>query len=125
MKSYLFGILAIGGLCLCKPAPGCAAAVPSTDNPAAIQRKVAARERTAVAKKAVALKKTLAHAHKTERAGGKLRRAMLVLLGLEASRKVTSPAKRDWQLHRLQKQLKVKARLASKAHRRRCLRQMS
>lgn len=125
MKSYLYSIMAIGGLVLFKPAPALATVMPATNNPAAIQRKVAAREQIAIAKKAVALKRTVAHAHKTKKAGAKLGRAMLVVLGLKASRKITSPAKRDLQLHRLQKQLKVKARLESKAHRRRCLRQMS
>ena len=109
-------------LLLPAPAPARNARLLLTDNPVEIQRKAAARERVAVAKKAAALKK--ASSNKSRKSVIKLRRAMLVLLGLEEKKTITSPAKRDWQLHLHQKQLKLKAFQESRAHRRRCVRQM-
>lgn len=125
MKTYLYSLLAIGGMLLLMPTP--APARPTrmlvTDNPAEIQRKAAARERVAVAKKAVALKRTSSGS--SRKGAIRLRRAMLVLLGLEERKAVTSPAKLDWQLHLHQKQLKMKALLESRARRRRCIRQVN
>ena len=109
-------------LLLPAPAPARSARLFLTDNPVEIQRKAAARERVAVAKKAATLKK--ASSNKSRKSVFKVRRAMLVLLGMEEKKTVTSPAKRDWQLHLYQQQLKTKARQESRAHRRRCVRQM-
>ena len=110
----------LGGLLACAPV---AARPAPPDNPTEIQRKAAAREKVAVAKKTAALKK--ASSHKTKKATTKMRRAMLVLLGFEESKHVTSPVKRDWQLHLHQKYLKMMARQESRAHRRRCQRRIN
>lgn len=123
MKTYLYSLLAIGGMLLLTPTPARATRVLSTDNPTEIQRKAAARERVAVAKKAATLKRT---SSSSSRKGAiRLRRAVLVLIGLEERKTVTSPAKLDWQLHMHQKQLKMKAVLASRARRRHCIRQVN
>ncbi|MGY3088980.1 hypothetical protein ACVWYF_002020 [Hymenobacter sp. UYAg731] len=121
MKTYCYTLLAAGGLLLL---PDMAPAAPrpasySADNPTEIQRK-AARERAAAAKKTALVTRT--NARTTRKSSTKLSRAMLVLLGLEASRKVTSPGKLDWQLHQHQQQLKRQALHASQARKRRCTR---
>lgn len=122
MKHSILALLVAAGTLLGAPRPVKAAPVHfSTDNPAEVQRKTAARMRVVEAKKATALKKS---AHKSHKSAAKLRRAMLVLLGLEESKAVTSPAKRDRQLRMRQKHLKMSARHESWAHRARCIRQM-
>ncbi len=124
MKTYLYSLLAIGGMLLLIPAsaPAHPTRMLLTDNPAEIQRK-AARERVTVAKKAATLKRTSSGS--SRKRAIRFRRAMLVLLGLEEKRTVTSPAKLDWQLHLHQKQLKTKALMESRARRRRCIRQVN
>ncbi|MDB5267422.1 MAG: hypothetical protein JWP58_462 [Hymenobacter sp.] len=82
-----------------------------------------ARERAIAAKKAALVTRT--NARTTRKSTTKLSRAMLVLLGLEASRKVTSPAKLDWHLHQHQQQLKRQALHASQARKRRCTRALN
>lgn len=92
-RCHIF-LTAIGLLVLL---PGIAPAAPrvasvSDDIPVEIQRK-AARERAAAAKKAALVTRT--NTRTTHKSTTGLRRTMMVLLGLEATRKVTSPAKLD------------------------------
>lgn len=124
MKSTFYTFLALGGILFLgqNQARATTSLARPADSPTEIQRKTAARTKVAEAKKTEALKK--ATAHKSKKTAAKMRRAMLVMLGLEESRAVTSPLKRQWQLHVHQKQLKMRARQASKAHRVRCQRQM-
>lgn len=98
------------------------AALRSNDTPAEIQRK-AARERAVAARKAILVNST--NVRTTHRSAARLNRTVRVLLGLEASRKVTPPVKRDWQLHRHQQQLKRQAGYASQARKRRCTRALN
>ena len=102
-------------------APAARAAAPGTDDPTEMARKATAREKVATAAKAAkaarAVKK--ASTHRFHRLNSGLSHAMLVLLGMEDSKAVTSPAKRDRQLHIHQKHLKTKAKLEAKARRRR------
>ncbi len=93
-----------------------------TDSPTEVQRKIAAREKVATDKKATKLKKNSSRRTKKMTAG--LGRAMLVALGLEESKRVTSPLSRDRQLHRHQQLLRMKTRQESRAHRARCRRQL-
>ncbi|GAB3873336.1 hypothetical protein GCM10028824_24840 [Hymenobacter segetis] len=92
------------------------------DTPAEIQRK-AARERAVAAKKAVLVSRN--NARTTRKSTAKLNRAVLILLGLEANRKVTSPAKLDWHLHQHQQHMKRQALHASQARKRRCTRALN
>lgn len=124
MKTYYYSLLAAGGLFLLSghaPTIARPASLPA-DNPTEIQRK-AARERAIAAKKAALV--TRNNAHTTRKTATKLNRAVLVLLGLEATRKVTSPGKLDWQLHQHQQQLKRQALHASQARKRRCTRALN
>ena len=125
MKMYCYSLLAAGGLLLLLPAGASAssrAASRPDDNPTEVQRKMA-RERAIAAKKAALVTRT--NARTTRKSTTKLSRAMLVLLGLEASRKVTSPGKLDWRLHQHQQQLKRQALHASQARKRRCTRALN
>ncbi|GAA4025819.1 hypothetical protein GCM10022409_07280 [Hymenobacter glaciei] len=102
-------------------APSARATTPGTDDPTETARKATAREKVAAAAKAAkaakAVKKSSAYRFYKFKAG--LNHSMLVLLGLEDSKAITSPAKRDRQLHIHQKHLKTKAKLEAKARRRR------
>lgn len=123
MKMYCYMLLAAGGLLL----PGIAPAAPHPasypdDSPTEIQRK-AARERAIAAKKAALVNRSTTRT--TRKSSAKLNRAVLILLGLEANRKVTSPAKLDWHLHQHQQQLKRQALHASQARKRRCTRALN
>ncbi|MEL5996016.1 hypothetical protein [Hymenobacter segetis] len=93
------------------------------DTPADVQRKAATREQKAATReKAVAARKASKMqrlAVKSRKVTNKLQRAMLVILGLEDSKAVTSPARLHRQLHAHQKQLKSRARMAARAHRHR------
>ena len=124
MKIRFYCLLATSGLFLLFTGP--VSATPNrysfTDSPTEVQRKVAAREKVATDKKATKLKKNSSRRTKKMTAG--LGRAMLVALGLEESKRVTSPLNRDRQLHRHQQLLKMKARQESRAHRARCRRQL-
>ena len=122
MKPYFYTLLTAGGLLLLAPSPAQAARHSFTETPAEAQRKVVAREKVATEKKALKMSRT--SSHKSKNAMTRLNHSMLVLLGLEASKRVVSPLKRDLQLHRHQQQLKARARQESKAHRTRCIRQM-
>ncbi|MFC6224032.1 hypothetical protein ACFP2F_12345 [Hymenobacter artigasi] len=124
MKTYCYSLLAAGGLLLLSgnaPAVARPASSPA-DSPTEIQRKTA-RERAIAAKKAALV--TRNNARTTRKTATKLNRAVLVLLGLEATRKVTSPGKLDWQLHQHQQQLKRQALHASQARKRRCTRALN
>ena len=112
----LYALLAFTGLTLLSPAAR--ATSPGTDAPTETTRKATAREKTATAAKAAkaANKSSVRH---TNKSNSGLSHSMRVLLGLEASRAVTSPAKRDWQLHKNQNHLRAKIRMEAKARRRR------
>lgn len=102
-------------------APTARAIVPGTEDPTETARKAPAREKIANAAKAAkatkAVKKSSYRRLRKFKAG--LNHSMLVLLGLEERKAVTSPAKLDRQLHIHQKHLKAKAKLEAKARRRR------
>ncbi|MBH8558185.1 hypothetical protein [Hymenobacter negativus] len=125
MNTHSYKLLVAGGLLLL-----CSGFVPATprpassfdDTPAEIQRK-AARERAVAAKKAVLVNRT--NTRTTRKSTAKINRAVLILLGLEANRKVTSPAKLEWHMHQHQKQLKRQALHASQARKRRCNRALN
>lgn len=118
-------LLAAAGLLLLHTGIANAAPRPTSfpaDNPTEIQRKVA-REHAMAAKKAALMTRT--NARTTRKSAAKLNHAVLVLLGLEATRKVTSPARLDWQLHQHQQQLKRQAIHAAQARQRRCTRALN
>ena len=122
---YCYSLLAAGGLLLLLPTSAAASSYPASrrdDNPTEVQRKMA-RERAVAAKKTALVTRT--NARTTRKSSTKLSRAMLVLLGLEASRKVTSPDKLDWRMHQHQQQLKRQALHASQARKRRCTRALN
>jgi hypothetical protein len=116
MKAYFYSLLTVGSLLTTAPAQATISVRTSTENPAEIQRKTAARAKVAEAKKAASTAKRSVWA-KTRKARTKLGRTMLVVLGLEESKAVTSPAKLTRQLHAHQRQLKMKARLNARARR--------
>lgn len=117
----LYALCAAASLMLL--APTARATAPGTDDPTEMVRKATAREKTATAAKAAkAVKKSASRRSRKFKSG--LSHGMLVLLGLEESKAVTSPAKLDRQLHARQKHLKAKAKLESKARRRRTLHQL-
>ena len=113
MKTF-YAICAAASLLL---APAARATTPGTDAPTETARKATAREKVATATKAAKASKASSHRLRKFKSG--LNYGVLVLLGLEKSNTVTSPAKRDWQLHVHQKHLQAKAKLVAKARRRR------
>ena len=110
-------VLIVGSLLTTAPAQATISARTSTENPAEIQHKTAVRTKVAEAKKAAASKAKRSVWAKTRKARTKLGRTILVVLGLEESKAVTSPAKLTRQLHAHQRQLKMKARLKARARR--------
>ena len=108
---------------LLAPSPVKATQHLTSETPTEAQRKVVAREKVVTEKKALKMNRT--SSHKAKSAMTRLNHSMLMLLGLEASKRVVSPLKRDLQLHRHQQQLKARARQESMAHRTRCIRQMN
>ena len=108
---------------LLAPSPVKATRHLTSETPTEAQRKVVAREKVVTEKKALKMNRT--SSHKAKSAMTRLNHSMLMLLGLEASKRVVSPLKRDLQLHRHQQQLKARARQESMAHRTRCIRQMN
>ena len=117
MKAYFYSLLTVGSLLTTAPAQATISARTSTENPTEIQRKTAARTKVAEAKKAATSTAKRSVWAKTRKARTKLERTMLVALGLEESKAVTSPAKLTRQLHAHQKQLKMKARLNARVRR--------
>ena len=91
-----------------------------SDDPTEAARKATAREKVATAAKAAKATKTVKKsARRFRKLKATLNHGMLVLLGLEESKAVTSPAKLSRQLHAHQKHLKSKAKSEAKARRRR------
>ena len=125
MKHILYSVLTISSLVLLGPASANAAPARHSlnDTPADVQRKAAAREQKAAVREQKAAAKKASKmqrlAVKSRKVTNKLQRAMLVLLGMEDSKAVTSPARLHRQLHSHQKQLKLRARMAARAHRHR------
>ena len=115
----LYTLVTAASLALLTPAAH--AALPNTDEPTEAARKATARERVATAAKeakaAKAVKKS--SSRRFRKFTTKMNHGMLVLLGLEESKAVTSPAKLNRQLHALQKNLKAKAKTEAKSRRRR------
>ena len=122
MKIHLYSLLTISCLMTTAPAQATVNVRTSTENPAEIQRKTAARATVAEAKKAAASTANRSVWAKTRKTRTKLERTILVALGLEESKTVTSPAKLTRQLHAHQKQLKIRARLTARARRARASR---
>lgn len=118
MIRNFYALLTAGTLLLLSPHNAFAASSrsPLPDSPTETQRK-AAREKVVTAKKEkVALRKS---SRSKFNLATKMSHGMRVAFGLEESKAVTSPAERDRQLHRLQRQLKTRARMESKARMRR------
>lgn len=123
----LYTLLAAGSLMLSVPtAASHATSRYTTDEPTEAARKATAREKIATAAKAAknarAAKKS---SHRFRKLTAGLNHGVLVLLGLEESKAVTSPAKLTRQLHIHQKHLKTKAKLEAKARRRRTMHLLS
>ena len=123
MKKLLYLLLAMSSLLALTPRTAQAALrrYTPTDSPAEAERKAAAREKVAAARKVATEKRS---AKRLTKISKKMRHAMRVLLGLEESKTVTSPAKLNRQLHAHQKQLKAKARHQARVHRVRCVKQL-
>ncbi|MBF9219874.1 hypothetical protein [Hymenobacter ruricola] len=122
MKKYLYSF-ALGTFLILAPGGAYAASARLTapDNPAEVQRKAAAREQKAAAREKVAAAKQVSKMKrlsvKTHRFTAKLNHVMLVVLGMEESKTVTSPRQLKRQLHAHQKQLKMHAKMGSRARR--------
>jgi hypothetical protein len=95
--------------------------LPTPDSPTEMQRKAAAAERRAAAREKVAAAKQVSKMKKlsvkTNRFAAKVEHTMLVVLGLQESKSVTSPRQLRRQLHGHQKQLKLHAKMQSRARR--------
>ncbi|GAA3993383.1 hypothetical protein [Hymenobacter antarcticus] len=122
MKAYFYFLLTIGSLLATAPAQATTGPA-SPENPTEIQRKTAARAKVVETKKAAAAAATTKRSvwsktrKSTAKVNNKLGYAMMVVLGLEESKAVTSPAKLTRQLHAHQRQLKMKARINARARR--------
>ncbi|MBJ6111537.1 hypothetical protein JAO73_21125 [Hymenobacter sp. BT523] len=121
MKKYFYAVLAASGLLFLNPAAASASLPHSLliENPAEAKAerkaaKAAAREQAAAAKQVSKMKKLSVKSH---RLGNKLEHLMLVVLGMEESKTVTSPRQLKRQLHSHQKQLKTRAKLSARARR--------
>lgn len=103
-------------------APTAHAVALRTDEPT-IARKATARDKAVTAAKAPKAKDTKAvkktASRRLRKFKNNLNHGMLVILGLEESKAVTSPAKLNRQLHAHQKHLKNKAEGEARARRRR------
>lgn len=118
----LYTLLAAGSLMLAAPTASHATSRYTTDEPTEAARKATAREKVATAAKAAKdAKATKKSSHRLRKFKAGLNHSMLVLLGLEESKAVTSPAKLNRQLHIHQKHLKTKAKFEAKARRRRTI----
>jgi hypothetical protein len=120
----LYACLVASSLLAFTPSSSQAARRPATDDPTENTRKTAARGRAATKAKADKAAKATKKSKKTsafrlKKVGSGFSHAMLVLVGMEESKAVTSPAKLNRQLHIHQKHLKMKARMEAKARRRR------
>lgn len=115
----LYTLLAASSLMLL--APAVRAAAPGTDDPTETARKATAREKAAGAAKATKEDKSAkkSSTHRFRKLNSGLNHTVLVLLGLEESKAVTSPAKLNRQLRMHQQHLKTKAKMEAKARRRR------
>ncbi|MDQ2792832.1 MAG: hypothetical protein M3Y12_02310, partial [Bacteroidota bacterium] len=99
MKTF-YALFAAASLTLL--APTTHAAAPRTDEPTEAARKATAREKVATAAKAAKATKTgkkSAASRRFRKLKANLNHSMLVLLGLEESKAVTSPVKLNRQLH--------------------------
>lgn len=118
MKIF-YTLLAAGSLLAIAPTTH-AARRTTIDEPTEAARKSAAREKAATEKAAKAAKTTKkSSAYRFRKLKANVSRSMLVMLGLEESKAVTSPAKLNRQLHIHQKHLKTKAKMEAKSRRRR------
>ncbi|MDO7852914.1 hypothetical protein [Hymenobacter convexus] len=123
MKKHFYALLAIVGLLCFNPnfATAAVRSLPTTENPADAQRKAAAAEQKAAAReKATAAKqvsKMKKLSVKSRRFTAKMERMVLVVLGLQESKTVTSPRQLRRQLHGHQKQLKTHAKFMSRIRR--------
>jgi hypothetical protein len=118
MKAF-YTLFAAASLALFAPAVHASAL--GNEDPTEAARKATAREKVATAAKdAKAAKNTKKSSmRRLRKLKATLNHGMLVLLGLEDSKAVTSPAKLNRQLHAHQKHLKSKAKMEAKARRRR------
>jgi hypothetical protein len=102
-------------------APAAHAALPNTDEPTEAARKATAREKVATAAKEAKAAKAVKNSssRRFRKFKAKMNHGVLVMLGIEDSKAVTSPNKLNRQLHALQKSLKSKAKTEAKSRRRR------
>lgn len=115
MRFHFYTLLTIVGLLATAPAQATNRTTP--DSPAEIQRKTAARAKVAEAKKAAKATRSRSAWAVTRKATNEVQHAMLVVLGLEESRAITSPAELSRQLHANQRHLRAKAMLNARARR--------
>ena len=115
MKRLLYSLLTAGTVLSLSSQPVQATAAHTrTDNPAETERKAATREKVATTKKSGLFKRSSHHKLNVTK---KLNHAMRVVLGLEESKAVTSPAKRNRQMHAHQRRLHLVTRMASPSRR--------
>jgi hypothetical protein len=123
MKKFFYAVLATSGLLFFAPSHVSAAPTRTVliDNPAEAQRKAAAREQKAAAREKAAAARQVSKMKKlsvkTSRFAAKAEHVLMVVLGLEESKSVTSPHKLKRQLHAHQKQLKMRARMGARSRR--------
>ena len=120
----LYALFAVASLSLL--APTAHATAPGSDSPTEMARKATAREKVATAAKAAKAAKAVkkSSSRRLRKSKTNFSHSMLVLLGLEESKAVTSPAKLNRQLHVHQKHLRAKAKMEAKARRRRTIHQL-
>lgn len=123
MKTTLSFLLATIGLCCLAAGPATARTTADTDNPTEAAHKSAARVRVADARNMATLKKSSLQVSRKK--GLRKNSLLMVLLGLEENKKVTSPAKRNRQLHAYQKHLKAQVRHKAMLSHQRSVRQLN
>lgn len=117
MKRYFYTLLTVGSLLAPALAQADTGAPARTEKPTETQRKAATQTKMTEAKKAATTTNKRSGRAKARKASARLQRTLLVMLGLEESKAVTSPAKLTRQLHAHQRQLKAKARGTARARR--------
>ncbi|UOQ99080.1 hypothetical protein MUN81_06205 [Hymenobacter sp. 5317J-9] len=123
MKKQLLSLLLSGFfLFACGAAQAATARAKATpDSPTEVQRKAAVRAQKAAAREQATATKQVSKMKKlsvkSHRLGNKLEHLMLVVLGMEESKTVTSPRQLKRQLHSHQKQMKMRAKLSARARR--------
>ena len=123
MKQNLPSLFIAGALLAIAPSSFASARHCLNENPNALSRNVAAREKVTTTKTTIKFERT--GSRKLKKEVVKMNSRRLVLLGIEETMRITIPQKRERRLHMLQQQLKMKARQAARGRRARCAKQMN